>query len=102
MVGKYGLESDDENGVIPESAYIGDDIPDLPAMRRCKYICCPADAVEEIKKEVYYISENIAGNDAISSGPESFLTSRLRFMRLSEWHYQPRHVNPRIQDRWGK
>lgn len=51
MVGKYGLESDDENGVIPESAYIGDDIPDLPAMRRCKYICCPADAVEEIKKK---------------------------------------------------
>ena len=22
-------------------------------------------------------------------------------MRLSEWHYQPRHVNPRIQDTQG-
>ena len=32
------------------------------------------------------------------SGLASFWRSRLRFTGLSEWNYQPRHVNPRIQD----
>jgi len=36
--------------------FMGDDIPDLPAMSVIGLSCCPADAVSEIKQNVLYIS----------------------------------------------
>ena len=36
--------------------YMGDDLPDLPAMSVVGLPCCPADAVTEIKEAVQYIS----------------------------------------------
>jgi len=39
-----------------EALYMGDDIPDLPAMSVVGLACCPADAVQEVKEAVQYIS----------------------------------------------
>ena len=39
-----------------EVLYMGDDIPDLTAMKRAGLACCPADAVAEIKEICAYIS----------------------------------------------
>ena len=36
--------------------YMGDDLPDLPAMATVGLACCPADAVSEVKEAVQYIS----------------------------------------------
>jgi len=36
--------------------YMGDDLPDLPLMKKVGLACCPADAVNEVKAEVKYIS----------------------------------------------
>jgi 3-deoxy-D-manno-octulosonate 8-phosphate phosphatase (KDO 8-P phosphatase) len=36
--------------------YMGDDLPDLSLMRNVGLSCCPADAVNEVKSEVKYIS----------------------------------------------
>lgn len=36
--------------------YMGDDLPDLPLMKKVGVACCPADAVNEVKAEVKYIS----------------------------------------------
>jgi 3-deoxy-D-manno-octulosonate 8-phosphate phosphatase (KDO 8-P phosphatase) len=36
--------------------YMGDDLPDLPAMSAVGLPCCPADAVNEVKEAVQYIS----------------------------------------------
>ncbi len=36
--------------------YMGDDLPDLPLMKKVGLSCCPADAVNEVKSEVKYIS----------------------------------------------
>ncbi|HLF46342.1 MAG TPA: hypothetical protein VI548_07950 [Chitinophagaceae bacterium] len=36
--------------------YMGDDLPDLPSLRKAGLPCCPADAVHEVKSEVKYIS----------------------------------------------
>jgi 3-deoxy-D-manno-octulosonate 8-phosphate phosphatase (KDO 8-P phosphatase) len=36
--------------------YMGDDLPDLPAMEVVGLPCCPADAVNEVKEAVQYIS----------------------------------------------
>jgi 3-deoxy-D-manno-octulosonate 8-phosphate phosphatase (KDO 8-P phosphatase) len=36
--------------------YMGDDLPDLPVMSVVGLPCCPADAVNEVKEAVQYIS----------------------------------------------
>jgi 3-deoxy-D-manno-octulosonate 8-phosphate phosphatase (KDO 8-P phosphatase) len=36
--------------------YMGDDLPDLPVMQVVGLSCCPADAVNEVKEAVVYIS----------------------------------------------
>jgi 3-deoxy-D-manno-octulosonate 8-phosphate phosphatase (KDO 8-P phosphatase) len=39
-----------------EVLYMGDDLPDLPLMEKVGLSCCPADAVNEVKTVVNYIS----------------------------------------------
>ena len=39
-----------------EVLYMGDDLPDIPAMRVVGLACCPADAATEVKQAVQYIS----------------------------------------------
>lgn len=39
-----------------EICYMGDDLPDLPALRRVSLACCPSDAVPEVKVASDYIS----------------------------------------------
>lgn len=39
-----------------EVLYMGDDLPDLPALSVVGLPCCPADAVNEVKEAVQYIS----------------------------------------------
>jgi len=39
-----------------EVLYMGDDLPDLPALSVVGLPCCPADAVNEVKESVQYIS----------------------------------------------
>lgn len=39
-----------------EVLYMGDDLPDIPAMSVTGLPCCPADAVNEVKQAVQYIS----------------------------------------------
>jgi 3-deoxy-D-manno-octulosonate 8-phosphate phosphatase (KDO 8-P phosphatase) len=39
-----------------EILYMGDDLPDIPLMKKVGLSCCPADAVNEVKSIVKYIS----------------------------------------------
>ncbi|OPZ96657.1 MAG: 3-deoxy-D-manno-octulosonate 8-phosphate phosphatase KdsC [Bacteroidetes bacterium ADurb.Bin408] len=48
-----------------EILYIGDDIPDYEIMNRVGVACCPADAVEEIKKICHYISPFTGGTGCV-------------------------------------
>lgn len=48
-----------------EVLYIGDDIPDLQAMKTCGIAACPADAAEEIKKICHYISPLRGGEGCV-------------------------------------
>lgn len=41
--------------------YMGDDMPDLPALRMAGLACCPADAVAEVKEASHYISAVAGG-----------------------------------------
>lgn len=39
-----------------EVAYVGDDIPDIPAMKQVGLPCCPADAASEVRHISHYVS----------------------------------------------
>ena len=57
--------SQNENGIIENTAYIGDDILDLQCMEIAAIKGCPLDAVDEIKKVCDFISSRNAGSGAV-------------------------------------
>jgi 3-deoxy-D-manno-octulosonate 8-phosphate phosphatase (KDO 8-P phosphatase) len=52
-----------ENLKKEETLYMGDDLPDLPALSVVGLPVCPADAADEVKKAAIYISP-LKGGDA--------------------------------------
>lgn len=60
----YGI-SPDENGILQEVAYVGDDIPDLSCMEICKFRGCPQDAADEVKSICEFISSKKGGDGAV-------------------------------------
>lgn len=56
----------ENNGIQAEEVgYIGDDLNDLPPMRICGFVGCPADACEEVKAQADYISGIKGGYGAV-------------------------------------
>jgi len=55
---KYNLT--DEN-----FCYIGDDVFDLPLLRKVAFSCAPANALQEVKNEVDYIARLEGGKGAV-------------------------------------
>ena len=53
--------------------YMGDDIPDFPAMQMVGLPCCPQDAVQEIKSISKYISHKNGGKGAVRDVIEQVL-----------------------------
>jgi 3-deoxy-D-manno-octulosonate 8-phosphate phosphatase (KDO 8-P phosphatase) len=45
--------------------FMGDDLPDLPLIKKCGVPCCPADAVTEIKEASIYISQKKGGEGCV-------------------------------------
>jgi 3-deoxy-D-manno-octulosonate 8-phosphate phosphatase (KDO 8-P phosphatase) len=54
-----------ETGLKPEAiAYMGDDLVDLPVMRRCGLACTVPDAPEAVKARAHYVAKAGAGRGA--------------------------------------
>lgn len=67
----------DENGVYQEIAYVGDDVIDIPCMRHCGIIGCPADAAVEVRNIAQFVSEKKAGEGAVREFIEWLINSSL-------------------------
>jgi 3-deoxy-D-manno-octulosonate 8-phosphate phosphatase (KDO 8-P phosphatase) len=67
-----------EKARVPESAvaYVGDDLPDLPVMRRAGLAVAVGDAVSEVKKAAHYTTKASAGHGAIREVVELILKSK--------------------------
>ena len=50
---------------LDETAYIGDDLNDLPCMKIVGIKGCPSDAVEEIRQIADYVTKQTGGNGAV-------------------------------------
>ena len=65
-----------------EILFMADDLPDLPAMSIVGIPCCPADAVQEIRDAVKYISPLNGGNACVRDVIEKVLRPN------GHWHYR--------------
>jgi len=57
-------------------AYVGDDLPDLPVMRRVGLAVAVGNAVPEVKKAAHYTTKALAGHGAIREAVELILKSK--------------------------
>jgi 3-deoxy-D-manno-octulosonate 8-phosphate phosphatase (KDO 8-P phosphatase) len=57
-------------------AYVGDDLPDIPIMRRVGLAVAVADAVPEVKKAAHFTTRHNAGHGAIRDAVELILKSK--------------------------
>lgn len=56
----------EETGFSPqETAYIGDDLPDIPLLRLVGFSATVSDAASEVLSEVHYKTEKTGGNGAV-------------------------------------
>jgi len=57
-------------------AFIGDDLPDIPLLRRVGLAVAVGDAVPEVKKVAHYTTKALAGHGAIREAIELILKSK--------------------------
>ena len=57
-------------------AYIGDDLPDIPLMRRAGLAVAVGDAVPEVKEAAHYTTRALAGHGAVREVVELILKSK--------------------------
>ena len=58
LIKKYNLKKN-------EIVYMGDDIPDIPVMKKIGVPCCPYDAVPDVKQISIYISKKNGGQGCV-------------------------------------
>ncbi len=78
---KYGLKKE-------EILYIGDDIPDIDAMRLAGIAACPADAAEEVKAVSLYISNKNGGMGCVRDVIEKVLKMQGKWYGVNDGEYQ--------------
>jgi len=57
-------------------AYIGDDLPDIPLMRRAGLAVAVGDAVPEVRDAAHYTTKALAGHGAVREAVELILKSK--------------------------
>lgn len=59
-----------------EVAFVGDDLPDIPLLRRAGLAVAVGDAVPEVKEIAHYTTQAMAGHGAIREAVEVILKSK--------------------------
>jgi 3-deoxy-D-manno-octulosonate 8-phosphate phosphatase (KDO 8-P phosphatase) len=69
LCAKHGVSFD-------QVAHLGDDLHDLPLLRRVGLACCPADAVPEVKEACHLILDAAGGRGAFREAAERILKAQ--------------------------
>jgi YrbI family 3-deoxy-D-manno-octulosonate 8-phosphate phosphatase len=59
-----------------ESAFVGDDLPDLPVVRKCGVGVAVADACPELRAAAVLVTERVGGRGAVREVVERLLRAR--------------------------
>lgn len=70
-------------------AHIGDDLHDIPVLRRVALGCCPADAVPEVKAAAHLVLGTAGGRGAFREAAERILKAQGLWAEVLA-HYQDR------------
>jgi 3-deoxy-D-manno-octulosonate 8-phosphate phosphatase (KDO 8-P phosphatase) len=71
------IEIAEKEGVsLDEIAFVGDDVIDLPAMRKCGFAIAVANARPQVKAEAHYITPNRGGDGAARDAIEFILEAK--------------------------
>lgn len=57
-------------------AYVGDDLNDLPLLRKAAFSACPADAAAPVARAVDYVCRRLGGHGAVREACERILAGR--------------------------
>jgi 3-deoxy-D-manno-octulosonate 8-phosphate phosphatase (KDO 8-P phosphatase) len=75
------------NGLADEEvSYMGDDLLDLPVLARVGLSAAPADAVEDVRARVHWVSSHGGGRGAVREFIELVLKARGRWAPLVQSH----------------
>lgn len=66
---RYGLKDE-------EIAYVGDDLLDIPILKRAGLSICVANGVEEVKKVSHYVTQRRGGEGAVREAVEMILEGK--------------------------
>jgi 3-deoxy-D-manno-octulosonate 8-phosphate phosphatase (KDO 8-P phosphatase) len=66
----------------PQTAYMGDDLVDLPILNRVGLAAAPANAVAEIRQRVHYTTERHGGRGAVREVCDLILEARGQLDRM--------------------
>ena len=65
-----------------EVAYVGDDLPDLPVMRRVGFAVAVGNAVDEVKRAAHFVTTRNGGDSAVREVVELILKSQGKWESL--------------------
>lgn len=68
--------------VLDETAYMGDDLIDLPIFKRVIFSIAPSDCVEELKDKVDYLCKHPGGKGAIREVAELILKAQGKWQAI--------------------
>lgn len=81
---------------LAEIAFVGDDIPDLPALALVGLAVCPADAAAEVRARCHLVTAAPGGRGAVREAVEMILRSQGRWDALVE-----RWASGTVPERFG-
>jgi 3-deoxy-D-manno-octulosonate 8-phosphate phosphatase (KDO 8-P phosphatase) len=73
-----------EGITAPEAAFVGDDVIDLPAMRRCGFAIAVKNARPEVKAEAHWVTSHAGGDGAARDAVEYILKAQGKWKKVVE------------------
>lgn len=81
-----------KTGLLAEQiAYVGDDLPDLPILRRVGFAVAVADAIDEIKPHVHYVTQHHGGRGAVREICDLLLKETGRWENIAGRYFSEPH-----------
>jgi len=77
-----------------EVAYVGDDVIDLPIMRRCGFAVAVANARDEVKEEAHWVTPHAGGDGAIRDAVEYILRAQGSWDSVVKQYLERGDANP--------
>lgn len=75
-----------------DAAFMGDDLADLPVLRRVGLPVAPANAVDEVKAVARYVTRAHGGDGAVREAIEALLKARGLWAELLERHFSEQAI----------